>query len=217
MGEKLLLPHVVRLEAVSIARKVFNIPHPHRRLTVPTVSAYALISACKLEGVTSVSVREVIDAHAVLGRQVTSSSIIQLMLDSPVKTFARSAEEYLTRVVARLSANDRLQEQLARDGAKATAFANSLRETAFELLRAVSPESRAGRRPSALAGSAVYCAELVLSRCELRRRRLTQRDVAECGDTAEYTVREQCARIFAQAVEELVKRRSQTLLLPGAR
>ncbi len=216
IGEKLLLPGVVRLEAASIARKVLTTPHPGRRVTIATVSAYSLIAACKLEGATSVSVCEIIEAHAALGRQVTSSSVIQLTLDSPLKTYARTPEDYLPTVVARVSTNQRLQLRLAKDGVQPAAYSNSLRETAGELLQFIIPERRAGRRPSALAGSAVYSAELVLSRCESRTRRLTQRDLAESGDTAEYTIREQCAHIFAPAVDELVRRRMHPLPLPEA-
>ncbi len=217
MGEKLCLPRVVRLEAAMIARKVLATEHPRRRMTTAAVSAYSLITACKLEGATSVSIREIIDAHAVLGRQVTSSSIIQLTLESPVKTSASSPEDYLSRVIARLSMNQYLRQQLSKEGVFQTAFFNALRTTAMELLRTVSDEAKVGRRPSALAGSAVYSAELVLSRCESRRRRLTQRDIAECGDTAEYTIREQCARVFAPAVECLVRQRMQSLCLPAVR
>jgi transcription initiation factor TFIIIB Brf1 subunit/transcription initiation factor TFIIB len=217
IGEKLLLPKVVRLEAQSIAKKVLALPHPHRRLATAAVSAYALIAACKLEFVTSVSVREIVEAHVALGRQVSSSSIIKLTLDSPIKTYARRPEDYLTRIVARLNMNRKLLEQLAKDGVRQTEYANCLRETASELLESISQDSRAGRRPCALAGSAVYSAELVISRVESRKRRLTQRELAECGDTAEYTVREQCANVFAPAVEELVRRRIQPRLLQEAR
>lgn len=211
VGEKLFLPRVVLLDAASIAKKVLATAHPHRRVTVASVSAYSLISACKLEGVTAVSVMEIIGAHAALGRRVTSSSIIQLTLESPIRTFARSPEEYLARVLARLSMNRNLSASLVDEGVSQTGFFNSLREMAREVLKSVDAEAKAGRRPGALAASAVYSAEMVLSTCESRRRRITQRDLAECGDTAEYTIREQCARIFMPAVETLVAQRRQTL------
>jgi transcription initiation factor TFIIIB Brf1 subunit/transcription initiation factor TFIIB len=217
IGEKLLLPRVVCLEAVAISRRVLAIPRPHQRVTTSSVSAYSLVAACKLGGVTSVSIREIVDAHAFLGRTVTSSSIIQLALESPVRTYARSPEDYLTKVIARLLMNQRLQVRLTREGVGQTPYANSLRRAAVELLRLVSPEARAGRRPSALAASAAYSAELVLSRCEMRKRRVTQREVAECADSAEYTIREQCACIFSPLVDELVRRRTQPLLLTEAR
>lgn len=213
VGEKLFLPRVVLLEAAMIARKVLAVDHPHRRVTMAAVSAYSLISACKVEGVTAVSIMEIIGAHASLGRRVTSSSIIQITLESPIKTSARTPEEYLSRVLARLSMNRGLNEHLAREGVSQTRFFNSLRETAKEVLQLVDEDARAGRRPGALAASAIYSAEAVLSLAESRKRRITQRDLAECGDTAEYTIREQCARIFMPAVERLSARRKQPLPL----
>ena len=217
VGEKLFLPKVVVLEAAYIARKVLAVEHPRRRITIAAVCAYSLIAACKVEGVTTVSVREVIDANAALGRRVTSSSIIQLTLESPIKTFARRPEDYLSRVLARLSMNRGLVSQLSAEGVPQTAFFNELRETAKEVLELVDDGARAGRRPCALAASAIYSAETVLSLCEPRRRRITQRDLAEGGDTAEYTIREQCARIFTHAVEVVVARRRRLLPPPSAR
>jgi transcription initiation factor TFIIIB Brf1 subunit/transcription initiation factor TFIIB len=211
VGEKLRLPRFVLLEAASIARKVLAIEHPHRRITVASVSAYSLIYACKVAGITSVSIGEIIGAHVAIGRTVTSSSIIRLAFDSPVRAHARRPDDYLSRVLARLSMNERLAGILRRERVLQTVFFTELRDTARMLLGLLGEEARLGRRPCALAASAVYSAEMVLSECESRRRRLTQREIAECGDTAEYTVREQCARLFAPAVEALTARKKQAL------
>ncbi len=212
VGEKLFLPRVVIDEAGSIARSLLTTRRRGRRITIAAVSAYSLISACKLEGVSSVSVREIVGAHVSMGRRVSSSSIIQLGLESPVKTFARSPEEYLSRVFARLSLIPEFSKRLRSERASQTAFLSSLRDAAVKILRSTDSIEMTGKRPCALAASAVYSAELALSRCESRRKRLTQRELAECGDTAEYTIREQCASIFAPAVEKLVIRMLQTPL-----
>ena len=210
VGEKLFLPKVVLDQAQSIARVVLASGLRRRRVTLAAVSAYALISACKVEGVNSASVREIIGAHVALGRMVSSSSIIQLALESPVRTFARPPQEYLSRVMARLSLIRELSEKLRSERVSETVFFHLLRETALEILRCTSAVEMTGKRPCALAASAVYSAELVLSRCESRKKRLTQRELAECGDTAEYTIREQCARIFADSVEKVATRRTQS-------
>jgi len=207
VGEKLLLPRVVLLEAATIARKVLASQPPHHRVSVASVSAYSLIAACKVSGATSTNVREIIAAHAALGRKVTSSSIIQLNLTSPVRTYARTPEEYLAKVLAQVSMNPRLSEQARAAGVHPAEYLNRLREIAGEVLGMLGEEFRAGRRPGALAASAVYSAETVLSRCEGRHRWITQRELAECGDTAEYTIREQCARLFLPVVGALVARR----------
>ena len=206
VGEKLHLPGGVVFEASDIARRVLAAAPPHRRVTVAAVSAYSLIVACRIEGVVSVSAREVLCAHSDQGRPVTSSAIMRLSIDSPVRARSRGATEYIPMVLARLSMVERLARRLRDDGVPTAAYINSLRKTAIELMLLVNETETAGKRPCALAAAAVYSAELVLSSVERRRRRMTQRDTAQCGDASEYTVREQCADIFTPAVEELAAR-----------
>ena len=212
VGQKLFLPGFVIEQAESISSKVLARRDTHRRMTVSALSAYSLIAACKVSGVASVSVREIIDAHTALGKQVTSSSVIQLALASPLKTRARSPVDYISLVLARLSRNERVSGRVAQTG-DPEAYSLSLRATANELLSLIGEESRVGRRPSALAASAVYSAETVLACCESRRRVLTQRELAECVDSAEYTIREQCASVFMPAVKELIVRRTHAPVL----
>src|SRR5712692_4929767 len=205
--EKLYLPHIVVQQAASVARKVLATNHHERRVTIAAVSAYSLIVACKIEAATSVSVREIVDAHTALGRRVKASSIIQLSLESPIKTVARRPEEYVSKILAKLSLNQRIGQTLIREGLPQTVFLNSLRSTALEVLAEIDDGATAGRRPCALAASAVYAAEVVLARRESRKRRITQRDLAECGDSAEYTIRGQVSEIFMPAVERIVSGR----------
>jgi transcription initiation factor TFIIIB Brf1 subunit/transcription initiation factor TFIIB len=211
VGEKLLLPGIVIDQASAMARRVLS-SRPHgRRITIAAVSSYALIGACKVQGITSVSVREIVEAHVALGRRVSASSIIQLALESSVRTFARRPEDYLSRVLARLSRISVLQDRLASESVSQTSYFHSLRETAMEVLHSGDEDEMRGKRPCALAAAAVYSAEVVLSVCESRRKRLTQRELAQCGDTAEYTIREQCAHLFSPAVERVIVRRKLTL------
>ncbi len=214
VGEKLFLPRFVVDQARWIAKVVLDSRRQGRRISIAAVSTYALISACKVEKVASVSVGEIMAAHVSMGKNVSASSIFRLSLESPVKTFARTPEDYLSRVLAKLSMNESLSRRLRSESESETTFFNSLRETASELLGSADRESMEGRRPCALAASAVYSAELVLAHRELRKKRLTQRELADCGDTAEYTIREQCSRIFSPAVRRAAARRTQ-LPLPA--
>lgn len=216
VGEKLNLPRGVFVEASGIAKKVLAAAPPRHRTSPAAVSAYSIIAACRVLGVASVSAREVLEAHADQGHPVTSAAIMRLSMDSPFRTQPRGPSDYVVMVLARLSTLERLAARLRRDGIRPTVYINSLRETAVSLLNLVDGTLTGGRRPSALAASAVYSAELVLSNSEGRKRRLTQRDVSACGDAAEYTVREQCACIFAPAVEELAVRRRRVLVLASA-
>ncbi len=190
VSEKLALPKFISLQAAAIARKVLGSARTKRRMTVAEVSAYSLVAACRIDGVTSSNVGEILAAHAVLGRRVTTSSIIQLSLDSPVRTFAKGPEDYLTRVLGRLSMNPNLDSKLAKAGAGKAAYFNAVRSLALDLLSSSDRVAMAGRRPCALAAAAVYSAEVALSMAESRGRRVTQREMADCAGTSEYTIRE---------------------------
>ena len=209
VGEKLFLPRVVLEEASAVARTVLSAYRCHRRVTLAALSAFSLIAACRVEGVNSVSAREIISAHAALGRRVNSSSFIQFALESPIKVLPRRPEDYISRVLARLSWNNRLSERLRSEGASQTSYFNALRGSAKELLAEVRPDELSGRRPCALAAAAIYSAEAALAIIESRGKRLTQRLLAECGDAAEYTIREQCATIFAPAANSFIARNQQ--------
>jgi transcription initiation factor TFIIIB Brf1 subunit/transcription initiation factor TFIIB len=213
-SERLSLPKIVGRQAITIAKKVLRSAKRDRRVTLAAVSAYSIIASCKIEGVTSVSVREIVQAHAELGRRVKASSIIQLSLDSPIKTSARRPEEYLTRTLAKLSSSEKLVRELQAEGVSRTVYFNSLRETAGEILALVGRDSMDGHRPCALAATAIYSAERVLANREFRSGRMTQRDLATCGDTAEYTIREQYREMFMGAVEKMRSPSLQNQPLP---
>jgi len=207
VGEKLFLPKVVLDEASAVARTVLSSHQCHRRVTLAALSAFSLVTACRIEGVTSVSVREIISAHAALGKRVNTSSFIQIALEAPIKILPRRPEDYISRVLGRLSWNQRLSETLRAEAASQTSYFNALREGARNLLSEVRPDELSGRRPCALAAAAIYSAEVALASKESRGKRLTQRLMAECGDAAEYTIREQCASIFTPAAASLLARK----------
>ena len=217
VGEKLFLPRVVLAEAASIAKQVLAAPRPPRRIMLAAVSAYSLISACRVEGVTSAGPREIVAAFAAQGRRVDSSSIIQLALESPVRTYAYRPGDYLSKVLARLSTNRRFVGSAAKEGFSAAAYLSRLRAAAKEVMALADQTEMLGKRPCALAASALYAAETALAACEGRGRRVTQRVLAECGGASEYTVREQCASIFTPAAERLVARRRRSLPPEAAR
>ena len=214
--EKLGLPRVVMSHAILIAKKLLAANTRGRRVTVATVSAYALIASCKAEGVTSANVRDILAAYQALGRRVKASSLIQISLNSPIKTEARGPEDYVGRVIARLSMNPKLAAGLSKDCPFPTLYFNTLRVMAKEILDSLDWNAKAGRSPCALAATAVYGAELLLAKKEKRARRITQRDVAECGDTAEYTVREQYREIFMRAMLRSGRGAEESLPAPRA-
>jgi transcription initiation factor TFIIIB Brf1 subunit/transcription initiation factor TFIIB len=199
--ERLTVPNVVMAQAVAIARRVLGSRHERRRATIAAISAFAIIASCRISKVGSVSTKEVIEAHRALGRSLRVSQIIKLSLDSEIRIEPRRPEDFLAVVLARLSA--KLQTDSQGPTRQVVPHLRELQTLAVEILDAVPEDSKAGHRPSALAATAVYAAEVVLSRQEHRTRVVTQRDVAECGNTAEYTVREQYREIIAPAIPRL--------------
>ncbi len=215
VGEKLSLPTFVVSQAAAFVRKLLLAKEKGHGVTLAAVSAYALDCSCRLSGVASVTTRDVVEAHRALGKRVKMSSLMRLALDSQVKVRSRSPEDFLGRVLAKLSQMPELASESGRHGKNATQYLMSLRSLAAQILSRVEESQKAGHRPSALAATAVYAADFVMAKREGREKRVTQRDVAECGDTAEYTVREQFREIFAPVLSSLViAPASPTVALP---
>ncbi len=201
--EKLGIPRIVVSQSMVIAKKIFELRRTRNEITVAAISAYSIITACKIEGVTSVGVKEVIEAHRALGRRIKLSSLIQISLDSPIKIRARRAEDYLNRVIAHLSSNLGLRRRVEEQNMSETVYYNKLHQVSREALSMVERYEMGGHSPCGLAASAVYAAEVALAHLGSRIRLLTQRDVAECVGIAEYTVREQYGEIFKPVGREL--------------
>ena len=211
VGEKLSLPKAVQVEAASMAKRVLSDLKHSRRLTLTALSVYALVSACRVAGAVAVSPREIVDAHQSIGRRVNPSLVNYLSLESPIRTYASGAEGYLPRVLARLSASGVLSHRLEKEGVPMAAYLSALRDLGFEFLREADRTEMSGKRPCALAAAALYSAETVMALHERRGRRVTQRELAECGDTSEYTVREHVSTIFGPVARREAARRTQTL------
>jgi len=195
--EKLELPGSVVGESVAIAKSVMELREGHGEITLAAVSAFAIINACKRQRVTSVGVREIMDAHRNLGYRVKASIIIQISIDSPVRIGPRMAEEYLGNVLVRL------QQRLPEEGDVPAGYFNTLYEAARIALENADGPSRGGHNPRALAATAVYAGEMALSIAEERKRIVSQREIAACVGVAEYTVREQFVEIFRPRMQEI--------------
>jgi len=201
--EKLALPSIVACQAVVIAKKLLAVKRCRTDITTAAVSAYAVINACKIERATSVGVREIIEAHRLLGKRVKISALIELSLNSQVRAGARKAEDYIGRVVAQLSSTGTLSSELRARGINPAAYFSRLRQAAETILATVDQPSRGGHSPCTLAATAVYAGETALAKQEYRKRRFSQRHVAACVKVAEYTVREQYGEVFRPLMERI--------------
>jgi len=190
--DRLAIPRTVVGESVSIARSVIGMREDHGEITIAAVSAFSMINACKRLRVTSVGVKEILDAHRNLGYRVKGSVINELALDSTVRTLPRRAEEYVGNVIVHLRRSlGAVEEEKAPLG-----YFNELHEAARIALECLDGPSRGGHNPRALAATAVYAGEVALAAGARRAKRVSQRQIAKSVGLAEYTVREQFVELF---------------------
>jgi transcription initiation factor TFIIIB Brf1 subunit/transcription initiation factor TFIIB len=187
--EKLSLPRRVMVQSIAVAKGLLAIRKQRIGYTIAAISAFSIINACRICGVASAGVREVVEAHRALGHNVRPSTLIRMGFDSPVKARPMRAEEHLGRVAARLS------EVLTKLGAP-PGHPYKLLHLAKTALGMLDSSVRGGHSPAALAATSFYAAEAAVSESEARKRLFTQRDVATCVNVAEYTVREQFCELF---------------------
>jgi len=194
--EKLSLPPGVMGQAIAVAKGILVIRKQRTGYTIAAISAFAIISACRIYGISSIGAREVVRAHKALGHNVRPSTLIRMGFDSPVKASPMRAEEHLGRVAGRLS------EALPRLGAP-PGYQYRLLRIARRALSMLDSSVRGGHSPSALAATSFYAAEIAVSESESRKKIFTQREVANCVGVAEYTVREQFCELFRPRWEEI--------------
>ena len=187
--EKLSLPPGVMGQSIAVAKGLLVIRKQRTGYTIAAISAFSIISACRICGVSNAGVREIVAAHRALGHNVRPATLIKMGFDSPVKASAMRAEEHLGRVAARLS------EVLPKLGAP-PGYQYKLLHLARRALGMLDSSVRGGHNPCALAATSFYAAEMAVSESESRKRLFTQREVATCVNVAEYTVREQFCELF---------------------
>lgn len=199
VAEKLELPKVVMAQAVVVAKTLLGPKKARTEVATAAVSAYSIVTACRIMGVNCANLREVVEAHRLLGRRVKASSLIRLSLNSPFKTSPARAEDYIGRIVGRLESMAAPALSIRAAGLEPVEFFAELRGAALKVLCVTGEAERGGHSPCSLAATAVYAAECDLARRRARRKLLTQREIAKSGGVAEYTVRELYGRLFRQA------------------
>jgi transcription initiation factor TFIIIB Brf1 subunit/transcription initiation factor TFIIB len=195
--EKLVLPKVVVGDAVTISKSVMEMRRGHGEITIAAIAAFSIINACKRLRVTSVGVKDIMDAHRNLGYKVKASVIIQISINSSIRGRPRRAEEYLGSVIVHL------QPMLDGDVDVPVGYFNTLHEASRIALESLNGPCRGGHNPRALAATAVYAGEMALATVEGRKKIVSQRQIAECVGVAEYTVRGQFVEMFKPRMERL--------------
>lgn len=183
--QRFSLPRFVLENAVLLSRKLLADRKSHRA-TVPTISAYSLMCACRAGGIHHVSAKSILEVYSDLGHRVTKSRLLRLGMESRVRLPPDDPEGLIVTVLKGLQASPAVMERLERGGIEAGPYFRNL----LEASRLVVGEARGkrGLSPRTVAAGSVYVASL-----RIRPKAFTQREVAETLGMAEFTVREFCS------------------------
>lgn len=183
---RMMLPKGIVDNALVTARRLL----PGRKVycaTVPAISAYALLYACRSAGITHIGYREILSAYSDAGHRVGMAQLLRIGIESSLSLPHSSLEDLVRATVRRLQANERMIERLNQAKFDTQAYFAKL----FELAKKIAVESSTmgGLSPRTVAAGSVYLASLGIG-----PKMVTQREAAETLGMAEYTIREFCIR-----------------------
>ena len=188
VAEKLSLPAFATENAVAVSEKMLadsrNGLLGSKRTSVPAISAYSILSACRTAGLDHIGSRSVIRAHNDLGHKVTKSALLHLGTESAVPLRPADPAALLRTVMNGLESSDGVLRRLRKKGVESGPYFRRLlqaSQTVLETMRAM----REGCNPRTIAAGSVYLASR-----GVEPKAVTQREVAEIAGMAEYTVRE---------------------------
>ena len=187
VAERLSLPAFAKENAVLLSERLLaekrNATEKTHRATVPAISAYSLLSACRAGGVDHVSAQSIVRAFTEMGHRVTKSSLLRLGSETGVAIKPADPNTLLRTVVSRLESDEGVKEKLKDSGQDPGQYFRRLLEAAQEVVAQV--HGLRGTNPRTEAAAAVYLASR-----KMGPKVLTQKQVAEALQVAEYTVRE---------------------------
>src|SRR2546422_3783258 len=210
IAERLELPKSIVHQANLVARRLLPGKKTYNA-TIPTISAYSLLYACRSVDVAHVSHREILAAYTDAGYMVSKSRLMRISLESTMPLPQASMDELVRAVLSRLQSNESVVARLRRANVDPKKYFTRL----FELAREVAAESRdlAGFSPRTIAAGSVYVASLGLS----AKKTFTQREAGETLGMAEYTVREFCGRMRQETMWPAVSQVRLVKSGPGLR
>ena len=188
VAEKLSLPAFATENAVAVSEKMLaesrNGQLGKKRTSIPAISAYSILSACRTAGLDHIGSMSVIRAHNDMGRKVSKSALLRLGTESPVPLRPADPAALLRTVLGGLESNEAVLKRLKKRGAEPGPYFRGLLQASQTVLASLR-EKGEGRNPRTIAAVSVYLASQGVA-----PRAVTQREVAEIVGVAEYTVRE---------------------------
>ena len=186
IAERLALPKSIAQVADITARRLLCQREAYET-TIPSISAYSLLYACRAAGVVHVSHREILKAYTDGGYRVRKSDLLKIGLESGLHLPHPSSEDFVRAAVARLQSSVRIAARLGKADVDPKEYFTTLFERAKE--HVASPAEPNGFNPRTVAAGSVYLASLAI-----QPKTFTQREAAETLGIREYTVREYCSR-----------------------
>ncbi|MDA4131876.1 MAG: hypothetical protein OK454_01945 [Thaumarchaeota archaeon] len=187
IASNLELPKSVAQSANLIARRLL----PCRKdigATIPAISAYSLLHACRSAGISHISHKTIVEAYNVAGFRVCRSKLLRIGLDSPVPLPHASVEELVKAAVGKLQSSEAVAARLRERNLDPREYFTRLLELAKEVASQASGLN--GFNPRTIAAGSVYLASVAIA----EKKTFTQHDAGETLGMAEYTVREFCCR-----------------------
>ena len=186
IAERLALPKSIAQAADITARRLL----PHREAygaTIPSISAYSLLFACRSAGIAHISHREVLKAYTDGGYRVGKSELMRIGLESGMPLPHPSPEDFVRASIGKLQSSEKVAARLRKHDLDPKAYFTRL----FELAKAVvsEPSEPNSFSPRTVAAGSVYLASLAMS-----HKAFTQLEAAETLGMAEYSIRDYCWR-----------------------
>jgi len=200
LAEKLSLSEGVKIEAIRLASVLVR-KKRSKKITIPAIVAFSVASACRAHGLSRVSMKDVVQLLVDMGYALSVSSILRISLINVFGSKPSEPSRYVRRVIASLSSSHSVRSRLGAFYCNTNEYFVKLAEVSLRVLERVRRARKSGHNPLALAATAVYAAEILLSRLERRPSVLTQKSVALVSGFAEYTIREQYCELFRETIE----------------
>jgi transcription initiation factor TFIIIB Brf1 subunit/transcription initiation factor TFIIB len=186
MAEKLGLPKSFAQAANVTAGRLLTQRKTYG-WTIPSISAYSLLYACRAAAIVHISHREVLQTYSDAGYRVRKSDLLRIGLESGVSLPHPSPENFVRAAIAKIQSSEKVAERLRKAGVDHNQYFATLFELSKELAGASSQSN--GFNPRTVAAGSVYLASVTMS-----PKTITQKDAAETLGIKEYTVREYCCR-----------------------
>ena len=187
IASNLELPKSLAQSANLVARRLLP-ARKEIRATIPAISAYSLLHACRSAGISHISYKTIVEAYRAAGFRICRSKLMRIGLDSPVPMPHSSVEELVKAVVGKLQSSEAIAARLKERSLDPREYFTKL----LEFAKAVASQAGGlnGFNPRTVAAGSVYLASVAIA----EKKTFTQHDAGETLGMAEYTVREFCCR-----------------------